>query len=148
MCFIWRGACINHVSNFYAPFFYSSKWSQFLHMVFAFTENNICKTALFFLAASFPKKAFVFRNNRISEVRVCLQGWFMKNCAFACVFLQKRTTKQRNKLRGNVFPLSPTSHQKSLYLPKRKPSNSAKYFQTVLWRLYSITDACHPPKAL
>ena len=32
----------------------------------------------FFLAASFAKKAFVFLNNRISEARICHQGWLKK----------------------------------------------------------------------
>ena len=28
------------------------------------------------LAASFPNKPFAFPNNRISEARICRQGWF------------------------------------------------------------------------
>ena len=54
---------------------------------------------------SFPKKAFVFSNNRISEARICCQCWFKK-------ISWKRKTKQQKKLRGNVFPLSPRSHAK------------------------------------
>ena len=54
---------------------------------------------------SFPKKAFVFPNNRISKARICCQCWFKK-------ISWKRTTKQQKKLRGNVFLLSPRSHAK------------------------------------
>ena len=51
------------------------------------------------------KKAFLFPNNRISEARICRQGWFKK-------ISPKRKTKQQKKLRGNVFLLSPRSHAK------------------------------------
>ena len=67
----------------------------------------------FFLAVSFPKKAFVFPNNRISEARICRQCWFKK-------ISQKRKTKQQKKLCGNVFPLSPRSHVKIELIWTRK----------------------------
>ena len=59
----------------------------------------------FFLAVSFPKKAFVFPNNRISEAHICRQCWLKK-------ISRKRKTKQQKKLRDNVFLLSPRSHAK------------------------------------
>ena len=59
----------------------------------------------FFLAVSFPKKAFVLPNNRINEVRICHQGWFKK-------ISRKLKTKQQKKLQGNVFLLNPRSHAK------------------------------------
>ena len=71
----------------------------------SFSRNNMCKNAVFFLAMSFPKKAFVFPNSRISEVRICHQGWFKK-------ISRKRKTKQQKKLWGNVYFLNPRSHAK------------------------------------
>ena len=68
----------------------------------SFSTNNVCKNAVFSLAVSFPKKAFVFPNNRISEARIYRQGWFKK-------ISRKPKTKQQKKLRGNVFLLSPRS---------------------------------------
>ena len=66
-----------------------------------FSTNNVCKNAMFFLAASFPNKAFVFPNNRISEAHICHQGWFRKTCTIACVISRKRKTKQQ----GQCFPV-------------------------------------------
>ena len=65
----------------------------------SFSRNNVCKNAVFFLAVSFPKKALVFPNNRISEARICCQGWFKK-------ISRKRKTKQQKKLQGNVYFLN------------------------------------------
>ena len=93
--------------------------------LFHFSEITYAKTHLFFLAASFPNKDFVFPNNRISEARICRQDWFRKTCTFACVIARKRTTKQQKKLRGNVFLLSPTSRAK-IYLISRPPKKAAK----------------------
>ena len=62
----------------------------------SFSRNNLGKNEVFFLAVSFPKKAFVFPNNRISEACICRQGWFKK-------ISRKRKTKQQKKLRGNVY---------------------------------------------
>ena len=68
--------------------------------LFRFSEIIHVKTHLFFLAATFPNKAFVFPNNRISEARICHQDWFRKTCTFAGVISRKRTTKQQKKLWG------------------------------------------------
>ena len=62
----------------------------------SFSRNKVGKNPVFFLAVSFPKKAFVFPNNRISEARICCQCWFKK-------ISRKRETKQQKKLQGNVF---------------------------------------------
>ena len=51
----------------------------------------------FLLVVSFPKKAFVFPNNRISGARICCQGWFKK-------ISWKRKTKQQKKITGRCFP--------------------------------------------
>ena len=67
----------------------------------------------FFLAVSFPKKAFVFPNNRISEARICRQYWLKK-------ISRKRKAKQQKKLRDNVFLLSPRSHAKIELIWTRK----------------------------
>ena len=109
--------------------FSSSKWAQFQHVAFHFIEkhtpylsllvslsfstNNICKNAVFFLAVSFPKKAFVFPNNRISEARICRQCWLKK-------ISQKRKREEQKKLRDNVFLLSPRSHAKIELIWTRK----------------------------
>ena len=79
----------------------------------SFSRNNVCKNAFFFLGVSFPKKVFVFPNNRISEARICRQCWFKK-------ISRKRKTKQQKKKRGNVFPLSPRSHAKIELIWTRK----------------------------
>ena len=113
--------------------FSSSKWAQFRHVAFHFIEkrtpylsllvslsfstNNVCKNAVFFLAVSFPKKAFVFPINRISEACICRQCWLKK-------ISWKRETKQQKKLRDNVFLLSPRSHAKIELIWTRK-KNSA-----------------------
>ena len=60
----------------------------------------------FFLAASFPNKAFVFPNNGISEASICCQGWFRKTCTFACVISLKRMTKQQKKITGQYSSVS------------------------------------------
>ena len=67
----------------------------------------------FFLAVSFPKKAFVFPNNRISEARICHQCWLKK-------ISRKPKTKQQKKLRDKVFLLSPRSHAKIELIWTRK----------------------------
>ena len=71
------------------------------------------QNAVVFLAVSFPKKAFVFPNNRISKARICRQCWFKK-------ISRNRKTKQQKKLRGNVFPLSPRPHAKIELIWTRK----------------------------
>ena len=71
----------------------------------------------FFLVVSFPKKAFVFPNNRISEACICRQCWLKK-------ISRKQKTKQQKKLRDNVFLLSPRSHAKIELIWTRK-KNSA-----------------------
>ena len=86
----------------------------------SFSTNNVCKNAVFFLAVSFPKKAFVFPNNRISEARICRQ------CA---------KTKQQKKLRGNVFPLSPRSHAKIELIWTRKKIRPKKSLSN-MWLLH------------
>ena len=79
----------------------------------SFSTNNICKNAVFFLVVPFPKKSFVFPNNRISEARICRQCWFKK-------ISRKLKTKQQKKLRDNVFLLSPRSHAKIELIWTRK----------------------------
>ena len=118
----WRASCKKLVSDFLGWNFFShpnelnfGMWPStsqknippYLSLLvsLSFSINNGCKNAVFFLAVSFPKKAFVFPNNRISEARICCQCWFKK-------ISWKRKTKQQKKLRGNVFPLSPRSHAK------------------------------------
>ena len=71
------------------------------------------QNAVFFLAASFPKKAFVFPKNRISKACIYHQGWFKK-------FSRKQKTKQQKKLPGIVFPFSPRSHAKIELIWMRK----------------------------
>ena len=56
---------------------------------------KIFENFLFYLAASFPNKAFVFPNNGISKVCISCQGWFRKTCTFACVISLKRKTNSR-----------------------------------------------------
>ena len=56
----------------------------------SFSTSNVCKNVVFFLAVSFPKKAFVFPNNRISEARICPQCWLKQ-------ISRKRKTKQQKK---------------------------------------------------
>ena len=123
----------------------------------SFSTNNICKNAVFFLVVSFPKKAFVFPNNRISEACICCQGWFKK-------ISRKPKTKQQKKLRGNVFLLSPRSHAKKKLSSfrgktKNRPKKSLTWFfhaalqfilaQDVLalpwasgWLIMFIADQC------
>ena len=72
--------------------------------LFRFPQITYAKTQFFFLAASFPNKAFVFPNNRISEACICRQSWFRKTYISACVISRKQKTEQLKKLHGNVFP--------------------------------------------
>ena len=91
----------------------------------SFSTNNVCKNAVFFLAVSFPKKAFVFPNNRISEARICRQCWLKK-------ISQKRKTKQQKKLRDNVFLLNPRSHGKIELIWTRKKFRPKKSLTSLL----------------
>ena len=104
----------------------------------SFSRNNLCKNAVFFLAVSFPKKAFVFPNNRISEARICRQCWFKK-------ISRKRKTKQQKKLRGNVFPLSPTSHAKIELIWTRKKKIRPK--KSLTWLLQAALQLTSGGKA-
>ena len=113
-----------HKWLFRPNFFSSSKWALFLHVAFHFIEKHtpLFKFAglqFFFLVVSFPKKAFVFPNNRISEAHIYRQCWFKK-------ISWKRKTKQQKKLQGNVFPLSPRSHAKIELIWTRKKKFSLK----------------------
>ena len=91
----------------------------------SFSTNNVCKNAVFFLAVPFPKKAFVFPNNRISEARICRQCWLKK-------ISRKRKTKQQKKLRDNVFLLSPRSHAKIELIWTRKKIRPKKSLTSLL----------------
>ena len=106
-------------------FHFIEKHTPYLSLLvsLSFSRNNVCKNAVFFLAVSFPKKAFVIPNNRISKARICRQCWFKK-------ISRKRKTKQQKKLRGNVFSLSPRSHAKIELIWMRKkirPKKSLRY---------------------
>ena len=79
----------------------------------SFSTNNVCKNAVFFLAVSFPKKVFVFPNNRISKARISRQCCLKK-------ISRKRKLKQQKKLRANIFLLSPRSHAKIELIWTRK----------------------------
>ena len=91
----------------------------------SFSTNNVCKNAVFFLAVSFPKKAFVFPNNRISEARICRQCWLKK-------ISRKRKPKQQKKLPDNVFLLSPRSHAKIELIWTRKKFRPKKSLTSLL----------------
>ena len=75
----------------------------------------------FFLAVSFPKKAFVFPNNRISEARICRQCWLKK-------ISRKRNTKQQKKKTGQRFPVKSNKE-----LVARRPSISIKMLYTTFY---------------
>ena len=78
----------------------------------------------FFPGSFLSKESFVFPNNRISEARICHQGWFKK-------ISRKRKTKQQKKLRGSFFLLSPRSHAKIELIwtrKKIKPKKSLMLF--------------------
>ena len=126
----WRAACKKLVSDFLGRIVFprpnelnfgmwpSTSWKNIppylsLLVSLSFSTNNVCKSAVFFLAVSFPKKAFVFPNNRISEARICCQCWLKK-------ISRKRKTKQQKKLLDNVFLLSPRSHAKIELIWTRK----------------------------
>ena len=74
---------------------------------------------------SFPKKAFVFPNNRISEARICCQCWLKK-------ISRKRKPKQQKKLPDNVFLLSPRSHGKIELIWTRKKFRPKKSLTSLL----------------
>ena len=76
---------------------------------------------------SFPKKAFVFPNNRISEARICRQCWLKK-------ISRKRKIKQQKKLRGNVFPLSLRTLAKIELIWTRKKNSTLKVTYVVVAR--------------
>ena len=125
----WRGACITNLSDFLGRIFLLVQMSWIfacdlrLHRDIApyfcsldslsFSTNNVCKNVVFFLAVSFPNKAFVFPNSKIGEAQICHQGWFRKTWIFACVI--SRTAEKF------VFPLSPRSHAKIqlIWMPKK-----------------------------
>ena len=111
----WGASCNKRVSDFLGQIFFpspnelnfcmwpstlSKKIPPYLSLLvsLSFSTNNACKNAVFSLAVSFPKKAFVFPNNRISEARICRQRWLKK-------ISRKRKTKQQKKLQGECFPV-------------------------------------------
>ena len=131
---IWRAACKKLVSDFLGRIVFPrpnelnfGMWPStsqknippYLSLLVSLSSstNNVCKNAVFFRAVSFPKKAFVFPNNRISEARISRQCWLKK-------VSRKRKEKQQKKIRDNVFLLSPRSHAKTELIWTRK-KNSA-----------------------
>ena len=97
----------------------------------SFSTNNVCKNAVFFLAVSFPKKAFVSPNNRISEARICRQCWLKK-------ISRKQKTKQQKKLRDNVFLLSPRSRAKKIGLKSHLRASCTQPFN-----YWPLKGYCH-----
>ena len=131
----WRASCNKWAQFWHVAFHFIEKYTPYLSLLvsLSFTINNVCKNAVFFLAVSFPKKAFVFPNNRISEAPICCQCWFKK-------ISWKRKTKQQKKLQGNVFPLSPRSHAKIELIWTRTKICPKKSLTTFLQEALQLID--------
>ena len=98
-------------SIFFSPFFFACGLRLhrktyppiLVHWFLCRVPQITCaKMQFFYLAASFPNKAFVFPNNGISNVCISRQGWFRKTCTFACVISLKRKTNSRKNY-GAMF---------------------------------------------
>ena len=68
-------------------------------------STNVRKNAVFFLVLSFPNKAFVFPNSRISEARICCHGWSTKNLHFCICHFSKMKNKTAEKITQKCFPV-------------------------------------------
>ena len=108
----------------------------------SFTTNNICKNVIFFLATSFPNKAFVFLSNRMSEGRICRQGWFRKTSTFACVISQKRKGKNERQCRTVK---SKVTCKKLAHLEAKKKNVLKSHLRCLCRRLFNYRNTIMLP---